>query len=120
MRKFGKKDQMQFVDDHEFYQFLGYLAKSDGSSSLVWEHNEDQGAWGSEGRIHLYQSLPVAWNVSVTAGNTGIYGRINCNDFVELICDSYGFVQGKTQNVAAILAKIPADYISDFNDGMNL
>ena len=36
MRKFGKKDQMQFADDHEFYQFLGYLAKSDGSSSLVW------------------------------------------------------------------------------------
>lgn len=45
MRKFGKYNQMQFADDHEFYQFLGYLAKSDGSSSLVWEHNEDQGAW---------------------------------------------------------------------------
>lgn len=120
MKTFGTQNQMQFADDHEFFQFLGYLAKSDGSSSLVWEHNENQGAWGSEGRIHLYNSLPVAWNVRITAGNASIYGRINCNDFVEHICNSYGFVHGKAQNVDAIRTFIPSDNLSDFDEGLNL
>lgn len=40
MRTFGTQNQMQFADDYEFFKFLGYLAKSDGSTSLVWEHNE--------------------------------------------------------------------------------
>lgn len=120
MRTFGKQNQMRFADDHEFFQFLGYLAKSDGSSSLVWEHNENQGAWGSEGRIHLYSPLPVAWNVRMTAGNTGIYRRINCNDFIECICNSFGFVHGNTQNIDAIRITIPAGYLSDFDNGLSL
>ena len=48
-QNFGIKNQMQFANEHEFYKLLGYLAKSDGSTSLAWEHNENQGAWGSEG-----------------------------------------------------------------------
>lgn len=120
MRTFGTQNQMQFADDHEFFQFLGYLAKSNGTTSLVWEHNENQGAWGSEGRIHLYMPFPVAWNVRITAGNAGIYGRINCNDFVECICNSYGFVHGKFQNIDGIKNKIPANYLPDFELGLNL
>lgn len=50
-QSFGRNGQVQFANEHEFYKFWGYLAKSDGSTSLVWEHNENQGAWGSEGRI---------------------------------------------------------------------
>lgn len=52
-QNFGHNSQIQFANEHEFYKFLGYLAKSDGSTSLVWEHNENQGAWGSEGRIQI-------------------------------------------------------------------
>ena len=48
---FGSTKQIQFADEHEYYRLLGYLAKSDGSTELAWEHNEQQGAWGSEGRI---------------------------------------------------------------------
>ena len=53
-QSFGKNQQIQFANEHEYYKFLGFLAKSDGSTSLVLEHNEEQGAWGSENRIQIY------------------------------------------------------------------
>ncbi len=118
MRTFGTQNQMRFADDHEFFQFLGYLAKSDGSSSLVWEHNEEQGAWASEGRIQLFKQLPRPWNVKITAGVGNIYGRINCNQFIQYIRTNYGYVEGRSQDVAAILGNIPAEYVVDFNNGL--
>lgn len=48
---FGRNGQVGFSCPEEYYELLGYLAKSDGSTSITWENNEDQGAWGSEGRI---------------------------------------------------------------------
>lgn len=38
--------QIQFTSESQYYEALGYLAKSDGTSSIHWEHNENQGAWG--------------------------------------------------------------------------
>ena len=87
---------------------------------LLLVNKVQPGALGSEGRIHLYKPLPVDWNVSITAGNTGIFGRINCNDFVELICNSYGFVHGKAQNVDSIRATIPTTYLADFESGLTI
>ena len=52
-QSFGSIGQVQFADEHEYYRLLGYLAKSDGSTELAWEHNEQQGAWGSEGESSL-------------------------------------------------------------------
>ena len=45
-KSFGINGQIQFANEHEYYKLIGFLAKSDGSTSLVWEHNEEQGAWG--------------------------------------------------------------------------
>ena len=58
---FGTKTppQIQFTSESQYYQALGYLAKSDGTSSIHWEHNENQGAWGSEGRIHFYVNITI-------------------------------------------------------------
>lgn len=120
MRTFGSQNQMVFVDDHEFFQFLGYLAKSDGSTSLVWEHNEEQGAWGSEGRIQLFKPLPRLWNVRITAGVGNIYGRINCNQFIQYIHSHFGFTEGRTQDVSSIISLIPEENLKDFNCGLEL
>lgn len=120
MRTFGTQNQMQFADDHEFFQFLGYLAKSDGSTSLVWEHNENQGAWGSEGRVQLFRDLPIQWNVRVTAGVGDMRGRINCNQFIQCIITNYGYAEGEIQNIANILENIPEEYVMDFNNGLTL
>lgn len=47
-QSFGTNGQIQFANEHEYYKFLGFLARSDGSTSIVWEHNEEQGAWINE------------------------------------------------------------------------
>ena len=102
-QNFGIKNQMQFANEHEFYKLLGYLAKSDGSTSLAWEHNENQGAWGSEGRIQVHlERNPDGVGIHVkTAGN----GR---------------FVMGGKQDVNVIINTVPTVYRQDFWDGFNL
>lgn len=118
---FGTHGQLTFNDEHEFYRFLGYLARSNGETSLVLEHNEQQGAWGSEGRIQIHTSdFSTKWPVfSTTAGNGGnVLSRINCNEFIKEIVANHAFVESGKQNIASILATIPPAYVDDFNDGL--
>ena len=121
-QSFGSRKQIQFANEQEFYVFLGYLAKSNGNTSLVWEHNENQGAWGSEGRIQIHvDNIPRLWQITLTAGNGGnIKSRINCNEFVKNICTEHGFVYGGIQNVDQILLTIPPQYLEDFYAGLHL
>ena len=46
---FGKNSQVSFKDDAEKYSFIGYLTKS--VVFIQWENNDQQGAWGKEGRM---------------------------------------------------------------------
>ena len=119
---FGSIGQVQFANEHEYYKLLGYLAKSDGSTSLAWEHNENQGAWGSEGRIQVHiTNMPTIGQLKLTAGNGGgIFYRINCNEFVENLNINHGFVYGGIQNAENIRQTVPASFIKDFDDGFNL
>ena len=118
---FGKNKQVSFTCPEEYYELLGFLAKSDGSVSLTWENNEDQGAWGSEGRVCFHTSrLPAVGCLRFTAGNGSIYKRVNCNAFVEHLCRYHNYVQGKYQNVGAIRKTIPEQYMSDFERGLRM
>lgn len=119
-QSFGSRGQIQFADEHEYYKFLGYLAKSDGTTSLVWEHNEDQGAWASEGRIQILSPIPYPFQLQETAGVGNILSRVNCNEFIENIRSDHNFVVGKRQNIIEIGSTIPEEYMTDFNDGLNL
>lgn len=121
-QSFGSTNQVQFKNQHEFYTFLGYLAKSDGSTSIAWEHNEKQGAWGSEGRIQVHISnMPIIGRLKLTAGNGGnVLSRINCNEFVENICTQHGFQFGMVQDIASIRSLIPIAYLSDFDSGLRM
>jgi len=60
---FGTKRQIMFNSEADYYQFLGYLAKSDGSTKIVWEKNDEQGAWGQEGRIEFFLAAPSPLSV---------------------------------------------------------
>ncbi len=116
---FGKERQIQFPNEHGFYQFLGYLAKSDGSTRIVHEDNQNQGAWSYEVRIHVLRPLPRGpWSVRETAGNGGIISRINCNEFLENIINNHGFTTGDTQDITQIRNTIPQQYLGDFNAGL--
>lgn len=116
----GSKNQISFNDEHEYYELLGYLAKSDGTSSIVWERNDQQGAWGSEGRLQFYTNdVPVSASMLRTAGSGNISFRVNCNEFVANIVTNHKFAIGKEQDVATILSTVPTEYQTDFNRGLN-
>lgn len=118
---FGTRNQVQFRDEHEYYELLGYLAKSDITSSLVWEHNEEQGAWGSEGRIQFYTSnRPYAATLPHTAGVGSIVSRVNCNEFVRNLNKDHNFIYGQRQNVESIRDTIPEEYLEDYDRGLNM
>jgi hypothetical protein len=118
---FGTRNQVQFNNEHDYYELLGYLAKSDGTTSLVWEHNEEQGAWGSEGRIQFFTSNRLyATILPHTAGVGNIVSRVNCNEFVQNLNEDHNFAYGSTQNEDAIRETIPEEYLADFDRGLNL
>ncbi len=119
---FGTRNQVQFNNEHEYYELLGFLAKSDETTSLAWEHNENQGAWGSEGRIQFYiTETPFSENMQYTAGNGGkIIHRVNCNEFVENLNINHKFVMGSQQDIKTIRTTIPEIYLPDFERGLSL
>lgn len=121
-QRFGTNGQIQFDNENQYYQLLGYLAKSNGSTSIVWEHNEDQGAWGSEGRIQIHtHNMPQIGHYTLTAGNGGnVISRINCNEFVANLRVDHKFRYGKTQDIDTIRTTIPDEYLTDFESGLNI
>jgi hypothetical protein len=113
--------QISFNNENEYYKALGYLAKSDGTTSIHWENNQNQGAWGSEGRIHFYINSPtIPGYFKPTAGRGNVINRTNCNEFIENIVQNHSFVMGGIQNIENIRNTIPTAFINDFNTGLAL
>lgn len=119
---FGTKQQISFNSESEYYELLGYLSKSDGSTILVWEDNDLQGAWTKEGRILFFVAQPATLRANLlhTAGNGNINSRVNCNEFILNIRANHSFVLGETQNVPNIRATVPQQYIAAFDAGLQL
>jgi len=118
--KFGRNNQVNIESLHDFYFILGYLSKND-KVKIVWEHNEEQGAWGSEGRILFYdKSLPqkIIKSLKLTKGVGNITYRLNCNDFVNELANEYGFIFGSNQDIENIKLHIPDIFIKDFEKGL--
>lgn len=118
---FGTKDQVTFDTEESYYYTLGFLAKSN-CTELRWEHNEDQGAWGSEGRIHCNgdtKSYPEPLKKAFTAGTGKILQRVNCNEYVENLANKHKFKMGNTQNVAAIRGTVPPEHMAAFDRGLS-
>ena len=45
-QSFGSIGQFSLKMNNEYYRLLGYLAKSDGSTELAWERNEETRSLG--------------------------------------------------------------------------
>ena len=100
---FGTKGQIRFNTENEYYEVIGFLAKSDGTISLTWEDNDEQGAWGKEGRIQCYKNIgkfPDSLSRAFTAGTGSIICRINCNKFVNQSRKTHGFILGKNKHIS--------------------
>lgn len=116
---YGQKKQISFSNEQEKYSFIGYITSH--GVRVTWERNNEQGAWGEEGRIifvspHVEVHFPT---LGYSAGNSAYYSRLNCNEFVLELLD-LGFVYGNQQNVAVIRNSIPKPYQADFDAGCAL
>lgn len=116
--RYGSQDQVSFRDMNEYYFALGFLANS-RNAEIRWENNEDQGAWGSEGRIHcLVPENLFPQFFRFTAGRGNVYARINCNDYVGTLVTEHNFnYNSRGQNVSKILETVPDKYRDIFKEG---
>jgi len=116
---YGLHGQVHFSDAREYYYALGFLASAK-RTSLHWEHNEEQGAWGSEGRIHCYKELSLfPPSFIITAGTGTALGRINCNDYVTELVETHHFTFGRVnQDITLIMSTVPNWYRADFLRGV--
>lgn len=116
--RYGTQGQVSFDDLNEYYYALGFLANS-RNAELRWENNEDQGAWGSEGRIHcLVPESRFPQCFRFTAGRGAVYARINCNEYVGTLVMEHNFkANSKSQDVSAIMETVPDKYRDMFREG---
>ena len=117
--QYGRAGQVSFRDLNEFYFALGFLADA-AHAEIKWEHNEDQGAWGSEGRIHCL--VPISefpQNFKFTAGRgLRVIARINCSEYIEALITEHKFKENsRQQNVSEILDTVPPKYQAAFRAG---
>lgn len=119
---FGTVQQVRFNTPQDYYEFLGYLSRNDHTTRIVWENNDEQGAWGPEGRIHFLVDPPddLGATLSHTAGVGNAVSRVNCNEYVEHIITHHAIVRGSTQDCAAVRATIPAAHRNDFDRGVDM
>jgi len=116
---FGSNGQLHFSDEKEYYYALGFLASAK-RTSIHWENNEEQGAWGSEGRIHCYKELSLfPPSFPMTAGTGTALRRINCNDYVKTLEETHHFTYGRVnQDITLIMSTVPNRYRADFLRGV--
>lgn len=116
---YGRNGQVAFSSSEDFYYALGFLADSK-RAAIYWEHNENQGAWGSEGRIHCLipeEHFPEFFKFTAGRGS-GVYARINCNDYVGCLVEDHKFkTRGAKQNVEEIMSTVPNKYRDIFLKG---
>lgn len=126
---FGQRNSLSFSNESEFYYCLGFLVNQ-RRTAIFWEHNEDNGAWGSEGRIICFNELnvfPRAFQEKFTLGTSISTRRINCNEYVSLLVEEYFFRQIITPGLttvkiiapaySTIISSVPEQFRDSFNLG---
>ncbi|EPJ2017540.1 hypothetical protein OJO94_04460 [Campylobacter lari] len=106
---YGKNNQIKFKNEAQIFETLGYLCRNSGATSLHYEKNSLQGAYGDEGRIYFYIDNPkIPGCFTFTKGTKNIKSRVNCNDFFYFL-KNLGFKEGKDQDVGQIRNNITSN-----------
>jgi hypothetical protein len=122
MRTYGKNNQIAIPNMESYYLLLGYLTKGPDFIKIVYEPNQDSGAYGEEYRIYFYKTLPTELEplLKKTIGTGDIKYRVNCNEFIKEIISKYNFEINDIQDTARIEQKIPITYLAYFKRGRSL
>ena len=82
---YGRIRQVCFNSEEEKQEAFDYLKDPNNTNiKFVHEDNQNQGAWGSEERIHFFseEGVPESLKRNMTAGVGNMYGRINCKELI--------------------------------------
>ena len=82
---YGKNEQVRFNSEEEKEEAFNYMLNSPNVNFDIHEENQNQGAWGSEDRIHFrdMEDIPICLRRQLTAGTGNICGRINCKELCQ-------------------------------------
>ena len=96
---------MEYTSWDNYAFGLGFLSNighyRNGNGKLIEVHvegNDNQGAWGREGRIQYYGTLAYLqryfpdWDACRSAGNNSITCRMNSNDYIYSLVSDYDFI----------------------------
>ena len=120
---FGRDNPITFENQEIYYETLGFLSKSDGTTAITLENNQDQGARAHEIRIQCYNNIanfPLPLTRKFTIGTGRSIHRINATDFLQDLLDNHSFQLNENHNTADIRNTIPQQYLVDFDRGFNL
>ena len=138
----ARNPRLVFASDADFFETYGFLCNDNiHRLEFQWEYNANSGAWGNEGRIHFlqtnigaaYNPMPIILQNRLTAGRGNIANRLNCNDFITELVNSYGFQinPSKPGNLVTRSAQgllpplnptiyVPQQYLNDYQRGYNM
>lgn len=143
-----RAEDILFRNQNEFFEVLGYLAKSGRLVSIDAEIPLSKvpdfiaefgnvrytpidegitvsgmpGKVGPQYRINIATIINVPTYLTEFLGigrGTNIAARINKSLFVKKLVSQYGFMFGSTQNTENIRSTIPPQFINDFERGLN-
>jgi len=120
---FGRDNPITFESQEIYYETLGFLSKSNGTTSITWEDNQNQGARAHEIRIQCYSNIgnfPLPLTRKFTIGTGRSIHKINATDFLQDLLDNHNFQLNENHNTADIRNTIPQQYHVDFDRGFNL
>lgn len=122
------KNNLHFVNEQSFCTVLGVLANNK-YTKIVWEHNEKQGAWGSEGRIHIYKDntyLTKFLQPWFTKGRDNFSPPILCreqgNGYIKYLNQKFRIGNNISQDgdyIRQIVETQYPQYLQDFDTGYN-
>ena len=122
---FGKRSPyLKFQNNSHFFEALGFLVQSatNGACRFVIEDNQEQGAWGQEYRIQIFNNRSLFDDFFIDKVTKGIglcIGRINNNQYLEHIINNHN-VQIPNVNVQNVRVTIPTQYKIDFDRGVSV
>ena len=117
---YGERNIVSFTNEAELFEAIGYLASPNRNLIITSENYDNK--WGVELRLNFHDvtNIPSSLRNALSAGNSTYRARLNCNDFVRALVNTYNFQPGSTQNSAAIRSTVPPISLADFDRGYHL
>lgn len=124
--QFGaRRPFLSFESEGHFYTALGFLMRAYETQvcSFALEKNQEQGAWGHECRIQIFNRLSDFESLfigRVSAGVGRCLGRINCNEYLEYLETHHNFNFQGPISQQSVVDTVPQDYRAEYLSGYQM